>query len=81
MSQENETKAEFCFETEFPTGTIWLEPSLFHRIARLLNTPRCAFDSYEGFLIAAVYSFVKFKENMLRREGYRLNIDDSGWEL
>ena len=46
--------------------TLNADPRLLHRIEALIRAPELGFASVEHFLSAALYSFVSYKERVLK---------------
>ncbi len=50
---------------------LYLEPRLVERIQRLVDTPELGFSKVEIFIRTALYSFVAYKERLVRQMGGR----------
>lgn len=60
---ENQERDEEDVEQRF---TLTLDYRLLHRIEALIRAPELGFSSVQHFLSAALYSFVSYKEKVLR---------------
>ena len=50
---------------------LYLEPRLVERIQRLVDTPELGFSQIGAFIRTALYSFVAYKERLVRQMGGR----------
>ena len=53
-------------ETVVERFTLTVDPRLMHRIEALIGAPELGFERVEHFLSAALYSFISYKEKVLR---------------